>query len=62
MVNVRPHSLPVKVLNLIDQGLGSNAVGSKGSLHIQSILTTANPQLSSHILSSLLHVLLAPSP
>merc|ERR1719318_2480996 len=131
--NVRPHSLPVEALNLIDQGLNNSTVvrqkgdgasnekkgvtpavvgkvkewmdknmnqltmggggsttepevedsmspplestskqsleqtvlptsqdlagysrTSKGSLHIQSILNSANPQLSSHVLSSLL--------
>merc|ERR1719318_1302679 len=133
LINVRPHSLPVEALNLIDQGLINSTVvrqkgdgasnekkgvtptvvgkvkewmdknmnqltmggggsitelevedsmsspleatskqsleqaplppsqdlpgysrTSKGSLHIQSILNSANPQLSSHILSSLL--------
>merc|ERR1719452_405780 len=37
-----------------NQDLAGYSRTSKGSLHIQSILNTANPQLSSHVLSSLL--------
>merc|ERR1719318_1903195 len=36
------------------QDLAGYSRTSRGSLHIQSILNSANPQLSSHVLSSLL--------